>query len=90
MNENLINTLGYMYLGRKQFVFAIAIFKYNVKTFPKSWNVYDSLGEAYKENGDIKSAIKNYQKSIELNPKNTNGAEILKNLREKLAKEKKK
>jgi tetratricopeptide (TPR) repeat protein len=89
LRENLINQLGYVFLGQKKLSLAIAVFKYNVKAFPKSWNVYDSLGEAYKENGDLELALKNYQKSVELNPKNQNGVSILKELKEKLSKTKK-
>ena len=33
-------------------------------------------------NGDTTLAIKYYEKSIEINPKNTNGMEMLKKLRE--------
>lgn len=43
-------------------------------------NVYDSLGEAYMANGEKELAIQNYKKSLELNPKNTRGAEMLKKL----------
>ena len=32
-------------------------------------------------NGDKELAIKNYEKSLELNPKNTNAAEMLKKLK---------
>ena len=57
------------------------MFKLNVDTYPKSWNVYDSLGEAYMTDGQTAQAIMNYEKSIELNPGNVNGAEILKKLK---------
>jgi cytochrome c-type biogenesis protein CcmH/NrfG len=53
----------------------------NVEAFPQSSNVYDSLGEAYMANGDKELAIRNYEKSIELNPQNTNGVGMLKKLR---------
>jgi predicted TPR repeat methyltransferase len=32
-------------------------------------------------NGDRKLAIRNYEKSLEINPKNSNGAQMLKKLR---------
>jgi cytochrome c-type biogenesis protein CcmH/NrfG len=41
------------------------------------------LGEAYMLQGQRSLAIKNYKKSIELNPKNTNGIEKLKQLNKK-------
>ena len=46
-------------------------------------NVYDSLGEAYAVHGDRELAIRNYERSIELNPRNTGGIEALSKLREK-------
>ena len=58
-------------------------YKLNVESFPQSSNVYDSLGEAYMINGDKDLAIKNYQKSVELDPKNSNGIEALKKLQAK-------
>ena len=59
---------------------AIEIFKLNVGTYPQSANAYDSLGEAYLINGDTESAIANYKKSLELDPRNTNATEVLKKL----------
>jgi cytochrome c-type biogenesis protein CcmH/NrfG len=47
---------------------------------PESWNVYDSLAEAYMNSGEKTLAIQNYQKSLELNPKNNNAAAMLKKL----------
>ena len=48
--------------------------------YPQGSNTYDSLGEAYMENGDKQLAIQNYKKSLELNPKNTAAIEKLKKL----------
>jgi tetratricopeptide (TPR) repeat protein len=84
LDENQMNRLGYDLLyGTRQPQDAIAVFQLNVEDFPESFNVYDSLGEAYTVNGDKELAIKNYQKSIELNPNITNGVETLKKLQEK-------
>jgi len=60
---------------------AIAILKLNVELYPKSSNTYDSLGEAYMKNGDKALAISNYAKSLELDPKNKNAANMLEKLR---------
>lgn len=67
-----MNTLGYKLLGNQKLTEAIEIFKLNVEYYPKSYNVYDSLGEAYMIHSDKELAIKNYQKSLELNPENEN------------------
>lgn len=64
--ENVINLLGYNYLGKNEIEKAIMIFKENVKRYPKSANVYDSLGEAYEKNNQFDEAEKNYQKAVEL------------------------
>ncbi len=48
-----------------------------VKHSPNSWNTYDSLGEGYALAGDKKLAIKNYKKSLELNPENETGKKAL-------------
>jgi tetratricopeptide (TPR) repeat protein len=83
INEARINDLGYDLLRMKRVAEAIEVFKLNVEDYPQSSNAYDSLGEAYAVNGDKELAIKNYQRSVELNPKNTNGVEALKKLQEK-------
>jgi Tfp pilus assembly protein PilF len=48
--------------------------------YPKSYNTYDSLAEAYMDNGSRNLAIENYRKSLALNPQNTNATEKLKEL----------
>ena len=80
VEENRLNNLGYVLIRQKKFAEAIALLKLNVEFYPKSWNVYDSLAEAYMSNGDKDLAITNYKKSLELNPENTNGVEMLKKL----------
>ncbi len=80
-SEDLLNTFGYELLQEKKIKEAIEVFKLNVELYPKSWNVYDSLGEGYMNAGEKELAIKNYEKSIELNPKNDNGKAILEKLK---------
>ncbi|MGB9180702.1 MAG: tetratricopeptide repeat protein [Pyrinomonadaceae bacterium] len=81
--EALMNTFGYQLMGAKRLNDAIEVFKLNVEAYPQSSNVYDSLGEAYMNAGSKELAIKNYEKSIELNPQNFGGIEMLKKLRAK-------
>ena len=64
--ENTINQLGYTYLANNDFDDAIAVFKENVERFPKSANVYDSLGEAYEKAGQDDLAESNYKKAVEI------------------------
>jgi CubicO group peptidase (beta-lactamase class C family) len=79
--EGTLNGLGYRLLLAGQTADAIAVFQKNVQEYPQSWNVYDSLGEAYEKAGQKDLAIQNYEKSMQLNPKNENGAQHLKQLR---------
>lgn len=78
--ENDFNALGYRLMGSGKIDEAIEVFKLNIDAFPKSWNVYDSLAEAYMTKGINDLAIKYYKKSIELNPENNNAKEIIKRL----------
>lgn len=78
-NEANINMLGYAYI-EKNIDAALAIFKMNIELFPNSWNVYDSYGQALLKNGQKDSAIVYYKKSIQMNPGNTNGIKILKDI----------
>ena len=75
--ERELNRLGYHYLGKDNFDTAIPVFKLNVEVYPDAFNPYDSLGEAYKKAGKKELAIKNYKKSVELNPRNENGKKML-------------
>lgn len=64
--EGEINTYGYTLMGTGRLDEAVAMFEANVKAHPDSWNVYDSLGEALESRGDVKGAIKNYEKALAL------------------------
>jgi len=79
-SEPQLNQLGYRLLQMKRVKDSIEIFKLNVEMFPQGFNTYDSLGEAYMENGDKYLAIQNYKKALELNPRNTGAVEKLKKL----------
>ncbi len=68
-NEAAMNRLGYTLLNAKKTKKAIEVFKLNVEAFPESANVYDSLAEAYMNDGDIDLAIKYYKKTLEMIPK---------------------
>lgn len=80
-NEGTLNQIGYNLLTKGNTKDAIQVFQLNVQEYPKFWNCYDSLGEAYMKAGQKDLAIQNYTKSIELNPDNKNGIEMLKKLK---------
>jgi putative intracellular protease/amidase len=79
-SENAINSLGYTLLESNAEK-AVAVFLVYTKAYPNSFNAFDSLGEAYMKLGDNENAIRNYEKSVALNPKNTNGISMLKKLK---------
>ena len=81
-NVNQLNTIGYQFLTNDKVDKAIEIFKLNVKQNPTNANVYDSLAEGYKTKGDKKNAIKNYKKSLTLNPPPALKANSIKMLKE--------
>ena len=61
--EAQLNAAGYRLLAQKKVDEAIALFQRNVKAHPESWNVYDSLAEAYGVKGEKKLAIANYRRA---------------------------
>jgi uncharacterized membrane protein len=79
-DEDELNNLGYELIRAKKFTEAIRILQLNVEGYPKSGNVYDSLGEAYMDDGNKPLAIANYQKSLEVNPKNRGAVVMLQKL----------
>jgi glyoxylase-like metal-dependent hydrolase (beta-lactamase superfamily II) len=79
-DENQFNALGYQLLQAGSVDEAIAVFAFNADAFPESWNVWDSLGEAYMSRGDRARAIECYRASLQRNPDNRNGGAILERL----------
>jgi predicted alpha/beta superfamily hydrolase len=64
--ENLVNTIGYRLLQADRTDDAIAAFQANVKNWPKSANVYDSLGEAYEKAGRRSDARGSYEMAVKI------------------------
>lgn len=80
VDEMSFNEIGYYLLNSSKIAEAIEVFRFNAEVHPESFNVYDSLAEAYMKNGDNEKALANYRKSLELNPNNENAKEKLKEL----------
>lgn len=74
-NQNELNRLGYRILNnqimeiKENVKWAIIIFKLNTELFPKTGNVWNSLGEAYFKDNPKNEAIKSHKKALELAPK---------------------
>jgi len=81
MAEAELNMLGYQLLFRQMVTEAVEIFRLNTQLNPESANVYDSMGEACLKSGDKEAAIRNYEKSLELDPSNQNAVTILEQIR---------
>lgn len=80
LSEVDLNAKGYEMIKRGFYKKAIDLFTLEILFFPKSYEAYDSLGEAYMMDGHFNKAIENYRKSLELNTENTNAKEKLKEL----------
>ncbi len=78
--ESELVALGYALLSGKKVEDAIAVFKLSVDEYPRSYNTWDSLAEAYMNHGDKALAIQDYKKSLELNPANANATKMLEKL----------
>ena len=51
--------------------------------YPQGFNTFDSLAEAYLAAGERELAVRNYRRSLELNPQNTNATAALKRIEQK-------
>lgn len=75
LSEMDINTWGYALMERKGGLDdAIAMFQFGTGLYPDSFNLFDSLGEAFDNKHDTAAAIASYRRSLELNPKNANAS----------------
>ena len=79
-DEDELNMLGYQFIQSHQYPQAIRIFELNVDAYPRSGNTWDSLGEAYMDDGDKKEAIAAYHQSLALNRGNANAVKMLEKL----------
>ncbi|MCL5031352.1 MAG: FKBP-type peptidyl-prolyl cis-trans isomerase [Bacteroidetes bacterium] len=82
-DEDKINFLAYRLMRNNMVDYAIVILKLNNETYPDSYNIYDTLGEAYLIKGDKESAVQNFEKSLKINPQDTNAEEMIKKLKAK-------
>lgn len=88
ITERNLNSFGYELAGINLVEEAIEIFKLNAENFPNSSNAYDSLAEAYLLNGQHKSALVNYKKSLALDESNMSAQEAIKRLEHNLVNKK--
>ncbi|MCA6066135.1 serine hydrolase [Chryseobacterium sp. RG1] len=75
--ENLLNNIGYSLLRNSRTDEAIKVFSLNVKEHPQSANAFDSLGDGYFSAKNYTLSLKNYKKSLKLNPQNSNAQNMI-------------
>ncbi|MCU0235603.1 MAG: S41 family peptidase [Acidobacteria bacterium] len=79
-DEADFNALGYKLLQENRLELSLYVFEKSARLYPDSWNAWDSLGEAAAKANRKEQAIASYRKSLELNPGNKNGLEMLRKL----------
>ena len=60
-----LNLMGYYLVSKNRLADAIAVFQANARLYPEEPNCYDSLGEAYENNGQKDLALANYEKACQ-------------------------
>lgn len=80
LSEREMNAIGYQLIGSYKLEEANKVFQLITEEFPTSSNAYDSYAESLVKLGKNDLAIKNYRKSVVLNPNNQNGIDSLKKL----------
>jgi tetratricopeptide (TPR) repeat protein len=81
VSESSLNSLGYDLVGDGRSDEAIKLFELNTRLFPQSGNTWDSLAEAYMNNGDHEKAILYFKKSLKIDPSNDNAVRMLERLK---------
>ena len=79
-SERECNSVGYYLVRDNKIDDAIQLFSLNTEQFPRSGNVFDSMGEAYLKVGDKEKALASYKKAFELDPSNGNAADMIRKL----------
>jgi tetratricopeptide (TPR) repeat protein len=79
--ETEINDVGYALMQTGKFEHAHTVLALNTRIFPAAYNTWDSLGEVLMNLGRNEEAIAAYERSLELNPDNTNARHMIARIR---------
>ena len=79
--ERSLNEFGASLMAKGKNEDAVRIFQLNVQQNPNSSPAYSSLADAYAAAGQKDLAIQNYEKAVQLEPRNRDAEEKLKKLR---------
>lgn len=80
--ERNMHLMGTSLLNAQKSREAIKLLKLCTAMNPRSWNSYNSLGEAYARTGNKKLAIRSYKKAIKLNPDNVSARQAILKLKQ--------
>ena len=83
LRDDSLTHLGYELLECARTNDAIRVFKRDILEHQKSWKAYNALVDAYQHAGKTDLAIHYYEMSVELNPSNENGIDMLRKLKRK-------
>ena len=64
--EDSNNSYGYTFLHREEYDVMLSLFELNVKLYPESANVYDSLADGLEATGKFPEAIENTRKALKI------------------------
>ena len=81
--EGALTEVARRALEKKDTAGALALLKTNVEQFPESGFVHGSYGEAYLAAGDTAKAIAEYERAVQLDPRNERAERTLARLRSK-------
>lgn len=76
-SEGYLDWAGDQYLQKEEFDKAIRIFILNVDAYPESAQVYESLGKAYRQKGNLEQARKYFEKALSVDPNLRHVQEVL-------------
>ena len=80
--EDSINREGYALMSTGHLEQAFQVLTLNTMLFPSSSNVWDSLGECSYSMKQFDLSLEYYRRSIELNPDNEGGKQMIERIRE--------
>ncbi|MGB5303099.1 MAG: tetratricopeptide repeat protein [Gemmatimonadota bacterium] len=84
LEEDDVNSLGYLLLRRERLDEAIWVFERNTVDYPESSNVWDSLGEGLRAAGRLEESISMYGRAVEMDPSNENARRFILEMGEEL------
>jgi imidazolonepropionase-like amidohydrolase len=81
VSVGVLNDVGYSLLAQQKAESAIEVLELATRDYPDSSNAWDSLAEACMIDGQTERAVEYYERSLELDPNNTNAVTKLEGLR---------